>query len=432
MTKVNLPAVLDDTTEVIEALTDALGVPRDVLASNEEIEGAWAALPRVLAKIPPELRDEQVARACVAVGVGLFDSAINYIWNQSIVLLREKVKTFGLNVVSQIDGKSFDEDALLDLKDAELLSLCLKLNLVTEQGYFYLDQCRDIRNNFSAAHPSVGPLDDHEVISFINRCAKHALSAEVSPKGVDVHAFMDAVKAGKFKSAQKDKWIERIEQTHEAQKELLMGTLHGIFCDPASSEEARVNSINICKAFVDEWSPKTKSELIDRHSDYLAQGDEKRHQASGQFFERLGLLSLLSESERHSMITNTAKQLLSVHQGFDNFYNEPPFAERLNKLLKQVATPDTAQQVVVEVVVTCAIGNPYGVSHAAVPHYHEMIKGFSPAEVGIMLAVPKSKTIAANRLKAHKACAERYKEILGLIDPSSVPAKYKAAYEKWK
>jgi hypothetical protein len=65
--------------------------------------------------------------------------------------------------------KSFDETALLDLKDAEVLSLCLKLNLVTEQGYFYLDQCRDIRNNFSAAHPSVGPLDDHEVINFINR-----------------------------------------------------------------------------------------------------------------------------------------------------------------------------------------------------------------------------------------------------------------------
>jgi hypothetical protein len=427
-----LPAVLDDTTEVIDTLTSALGVPRDVLASDDEIESAWSSLPRVLTKIPPKLRNEQVARACVAVGVGLFDSAINYIWNHSIIHLREKVKNFGLNVVGQIVGKNFDDTVLLDLKDSELLSLCLKLNLVTEQGYFYLDQCRDIRNNFSAAHPSVGPLDDHEVVSFINRCAKHALSTEISPKGVDVQSFIKAIKSGKFKAAQKNKWIERIEETHEAQRELLMGTLHGIYCDPASSEEYRVNSINICKAFVDELPPKTKSELIDRHSDYLAQGDEKRHKASGQFFEQLDLISLLSESERHSLITNAAKRLLTVHQGFDNFYNEPPFAERLSKLLNQTATPDTAKQVVVEVVVTCAAGNPYGVSNAAVSYYHEMIKGFSPAEIGIMLSLPRTKTIVSNRIKRHTSCERRFRKLVRLIDASSVPAKYKSIYKKWK
>ena len=431
MTKVNLPAVLDDTAKVLETLTTALGVPRSVLASDDEIESAWAVLPRVLTKIPPELRDEQVARACVAVGVGLFDSAINYTWNQSVVHLRSKVKKFGLSVVAQIIGKNFDDAELLDLKDADLLSLCLKLNLVTEQGYFYLDQCRDIRNNFSAAHPSVGPLDDHELISFVNRCAKYALSTDISPTGVDVQKFITAVKSGKFKRAQAEKWIERLEGTHEAQRELLIGTLHGIFCDPASSEESRVNAIKLCKAFVDELPAKTKSELIDRHSDYLAQGDEVRHQASGQFFERLGLLSLLSDAERHSLITNAAKKLLAIHQGFDNFYNEPPFAERLNRLLKQAATPDTAKAVVVEVVTTCASGNPYGVSHAAVPYYHEMVKGFSPAEIGIMLSLPGTKTVFASRLKSYPSCEQRYRKLVGLLDPSSIPAKYKAAYKKW-
>jgi hypothetical protein len=432
MSKVYLPAVVNDTTKVLDTLTTALGVPRSVLASDEEIESAWGSLPSVLTKIPPELRDEQVARACVAVGVGLFDSAINYIWNQCIVHLRLKVKKFGLNVVGQIIGKTFDDAALLDLKDAELLSLCLKLNLVTEQGYFYLDQCRDIRNNFSAAHPSVGPLDDHEVISFINRCAKHALSTEISPKGVDVHAFIGAVKGGKFKRAQKEKWIERIEATHDAQREMLIGTLHGIFCDSASSEGSRVNAISISEAFVGTLPPKTKSELIDRHSDYLAQGDEKRHQASVQFFERLGLLALLSEHERHSLITNTAKKLLSVHQGFDNFYNEPPFAERLSKLLSQAATPDTAKPVVVEGVVTCAAGNPYGVSHAAVPYYDEMIKSFTPAEIGFMLSLPGSKTIVASRIKNYPSCRKRYRKLVGLLDASSIPAGYKTLYNKWK
>jgi hypothetical protein len=48
---------------------------------------------------------------------------------------------------------------LIELKDADLLSLCLKLNLITEDGFFMLDQCRAVRNNFSSAHPTMGRIE---------------------------------------------------------------------------------------------------------------------------------------------------------------------------------------------------------------------------------------------------------------------------------
>ena len=158
---VNLPAVISNTMPAISALTESLKVPRDLLASDEEIQAAWTNLPRLLRKVPPDLRTEELVRMCVAVASGLFDSAINYVWNASIIELREKVKRFGLNAVQQLINKSdFDEQALLDLKDSELLDLCLKLNLITEDGFFFLGQCRDIRNNFSAAHARVGKIDN--------------------------------------------------------------------------------------------------------------------------------------------------------------------------------------------------------------------------------------------------------------------------------
>ncbi len=369
---------------------------------------------------------------CVAVASGLFDSAINYIWNSSVIELREKVKRFGLNVVEQITGKSnFDDQALLDLKDAELLSLCLKLNLITEDGYFFLDHCRDIRNNFSAAHPVVGKIDDHEFIGFANRCAKYALGNEHNPVGVDIAAFMVAIKGGKFSTEQKNQWVQRIGKTHEAQQYLLFGSLHGIFSDPSSNEEARVNSLSIAAEFAPHFTPKARSDLINRHHDYIAKGDEKRHKASQQFFEKLGMLALLGEHEVHSLLSNASKRLMAVHQAFDNFYNEPPFAERLLQLSKQAAIPDTVKEEFVTTVVTCAIGNPYGVSNAAVPDYQKMIKGFSPGEVEIMLSLPTTKTIAGERLKQYAACKTRFKNLVELIDPSTVPAKAGAAYKLW-
>lgn len=432
MTDVNLPAVVGDTLPVLDQLTDALGVPRDIVASGQEIQTAWNNLPGVMNKIPPALRTEGLARMCVAVAAGLFDSAINYIWNTSVIELREKVKRFGLPVVEQLLSKSnFDEQALLDLKDAELLSLCLKLNLITEDGYFFLDQCRDIRNNFSAAHPVVGKIDDHEFIGFANRCAKYALGNEHNPVGVDISAFMAAVKGTKFSDEQKNQWVQRIERTHEAQQYLLFGTLHGIYSDPASVEQSRVNALMIAAAFAPHFTPRAKSDLINRHHDYIAKGDEKRHKASQQFFERLGMLALLGEHEFHSLISNAAKRLLGVHQAMDNFYNEPPFAERVLQLTQQGAIPDTVKEELVTVVVTCATGNPYGVSNAAVPHYEKIIQDFSPSEVEIMLALPAKKVLVSERIKSYSSCRNRFKGLVGLIDPSTVPTKSASAYAHW-
>lgn len=430
MNEVYLPATIKNTSIMLSELTKALKIPRDILPDDEEIEHAWKNLPRVLTKISPELRTEALARMCIAVGVGLFDSAINYAWNAAIIELRNKVKTFGLNVVSQIIGKDFDEKVLLDLKDAELLTLCLQLNLIAEDGFFFLDQCRDIRNNFSVAHPSAGLIDETELINFINRCAKYALTPHV-PVGVDIQAFIQAIKVAKFTKEQRDQWSERLRKTHEPQRELLLEMLHGIYCDPAASEEARLNALYITKEFVNEFTPKIKSNLIIRHSEYLASGEIKRHKASQQYFERLGLIKLLSDTERHSLISNACKMLMNVHQAFQNFYNEPPFAERLLQLYVQGEIPDTVKDEFVTTVVTCAVGNAYGVSHAAYPYYEKIIRNFSPKEIGIMLNLIESSTVVGQRIKAYKRCKETFKTLVSLLDIASVPQKLKQVYKEW-
>jgi hypothetical protein len=433
MKDVNLPALIENTLPVLQELTSALGVSRDMLSSDEEIESAWKNLPRIIKKIPPQLRTEELVRMCVAVATGLFDSGINYIWNAAVIELREKVKRFGLKVVRQVIEKDkFDNQALLELQDSELLDLCLKLNLITEDGYFFLDQCRDIRNNFSAAHPAVGKLDDNEFLSFVNRCAKYALGNEINPVGVDIQSFVTAIKGIRFSKDQRDEWVQRLSKTHEAQLQLLIGTLHGLYCDPSSSEEARLNAYSIASQFSDNLSPKIVSELIDRHQEYLAKGDEKRHQKSQQFFEKLGLLELLGEGERHSIISNACKHLYNVHMAFDNFYNEPPFAERLLHIASQGSMPDTAKQEYVEVVLTCAIGNQYGISRAAYPYYVEMVKGFTPKELAIFLELPETRSIVGNRIRSYGRCWDAFKRLVALIDPESVPVKAKKAYKEWQ
>lgn len=387
MNEVNLPAVLPSTSPVLDQLTQALGVSRNVLASADEIEHAWAELPRVLTKIPPELRTAQHVRMCVAVATGLLDAAINYAWNSAILELQRKVRDFGVHIVPQVIGKAFEEKTLVELKDIELLQLCLSLNLIDEDGFFFLDQCREVRNNFSSAHPPMGSLDDHEFLTFLNRCAKYALSNAINPRGVDTPSFITAIKGTKFTKEQQDKWIERLEQTHDAQRELLIGTLHGIYCDPDSSQEARLNALSVCQAVAPKFTSRGKSEIINRHNDYVAQGKTDRQVASQDFFSKLGLLALLTHAERHAIISRACQRLFSVHEDFNNFFNEPPFAERLVEINAQGSIPETAQAEFVNVVVLCATGNQYGYSWAASSSYEKIIKSFSPREVALLCSM---------------------------------------------
>lgn len=417
----NLPSLPEAVLPAISELIDALGIPRDALASSEEIGHAWLGLSRELREIPNDLRGELVARMCVAVSTGLFDGAMNYIWNAAILHLRDKIRMFGLPVVAQILQKNFEEKHLLDLQDNQLLELCLKLNIINEDGHFFLDQCRDIRNNFSAAHPTLGKINDREFTTFLNRCVRYALADSASLRGVDISSLISAIKDLRFNDDQRSVWVQRLSETHSAQRQMLVSMIHGIYCDPNTPEQARLNAIDICIYLGDKLTTSMHSELINNHSEYAAKGHQEKHNASLQFFEKLGLFGLLNESEQHAIFFRAVENLWNIHNGLNNFYNEPAFAERLLELTKQNAVPDTIQEQYVQVVCCCRVGNGHGVSNAAIIYYDQMVKSFSPREISMLI---KSATDNDNRLGRRirtGECRMNFKKLLALIDPSSVP-----------
>lgn len=428
----NLPAAPSQVLPALAEITSALGIPREVLASDDDIVHAWNNLPRELRAIPQEVRGELIARMCVAVSTGLFDGAINYAWNATILHLREMIREFGTPVVSHTIQRNFEEKDLIELTDANLLDLCLKLGLISEDGFFFLNQCRETRNNFSAAHPTIGNINDREFIIFLNRCARYALSADAFPKGIDVSAFISAVRGTRFSELQLDTWLQRLDGTHDAQRQLLFGMLHGIYCDPENSELVRLNALDICTRYFPKLSSTIKSDLVERHSNYIAKGDTQRHTASQKFFENLAALFLLNESERHGVFSHALTNLWRVHQEMNNFYNEPPFAERLRAISEQGSVPETIQEKYVETVVGCRIGNGYGVSWSAADDYDEMIKNFSPKEISIMLSLPKGSTIVGRRIRNCQNCWEQFKRILLFIDGASVSSNYQGVFQKLK
>ena len=428
LNKINLPDTLDNTLLQINGIMKSFNLPRDIIASDEEICYAWRELPREIMRIPIELRNELIVKMCIATSVGLFDSAVNHIWNAVIVALKQKVKNFGLSLIAQTLNRKFDENDLENYMDSELLDLCYKLELLSEDGYFFLNQCREIRNNFSSAHPSIGSIDDRELITFISRCCKYGITHDYCLQGVNVSDFLNSIKGRKLDEYELNIWKQRLCETFPAQRQLLIPMLMGIYCDANSTETTRLNALKICMSVSSYIDNKTKSIMIEQYNKYFVKGFTDKCLAARMMFEKLQMLNLLSTAEQHSIVKNACKNLLNAHLEFNNFYNEPPFAQRLLEITSSLKTPETVQDEYVYVVLMGYVGNQYGVSNAAVDFYEEMIRNFSPKEINFLLDLNNGKSLFTEKIKNYSCCKKRYIEALKLIDSESMTHSQLAKY----
>lgn len=413
----------------INNLVSRFNLPRDILASQDEIKYAWKELPREIERIPEQLRNELIVRMCIAASVGLFDGAINYIWNAVILNLRNKIFYLGLNLVGQALNKKFDEADLKELKDIELIELCYKFELLSEEGYYFLNQCRDIRNKFSVAHPSIANIDDRELITFISRCSKYGITEDYKCKGINIDELLKTLDISSLDDQQIGIIINKFMNTFEAQRQLLIPMLYSKYCDPNSTQISRNNCLKLCLGLKEYCNDKIISTLLERHREYILKDKEQKGTASTIFFEKMDMVKYLEVHEQHTIYKNACNNLYNAHNGWDNFSNEVPFAERLFELSKG-KRPETVMEEYVYTIVLCYVGNPYGVSRNSIKYYENMIRNFSPKEIDFLLMIYFKRSILKERIDIYSQCRERYKLALNLIEKNSMNSQQIEKYNK--
>ncbi len=428
--KINLPKLQEvDSEDIVNKITESLNFPRTVLASQEDIETVWHSLKRQINKVKIEYRHEMLARMVVAIRVGLFSSAINEMWNTTILALKDKIRSFGLDEANQFLTTKLDESKFKELKDKELLDIAVELGLLSEDSNFFLNHCREIRNNYSSAHPSDSLLDGEELNYFIHQNVKQVLSDDAKFIGFRSDEFISTIKSGKLRKEAIEELSERIRKTNDLQKTAILKALFGIYVDENNDEYVRQNCLNISKNNWDTFTERAKSELSILYSEYLLQDNTKKQYARN-FFEKVNALDSLPRDEQVAIVGKIIKQLESVHHDFNNFFNETAFAQRLNNLRNSIPVPIIKE--FVYVISLCYIGNPYGTSHTAEPYYRNIIENFTVREINKLFEIIHEDNYLRYRITTFPRCKKKFKDLLGLLNEESVPSKWKDKYDKWK
>ena len=170
----NISLALQQFTGGLSAFLEQFGLPsQNVLVDINERAITINNIPSTIEKISDTKRQNSIyiSKFVAACSVGLFDAALNFLWDETIAELRKRVALFDLayfyDAVITDEKQRLrykTEDDLKNIDDWQLIRGCKDVGLITDIAFRHLDYIRDMRNYASAAHPNQNDITGLQLV----------------------------------------------------------------------------------------------------------------------------------------------------------------------------------------------------------------------------------------------------------------------------
>jgi hypothetical protein len=437
-------------TKLLDFLKEQ-GLPtQSVLVSVNERVTVFKNIADVLTKITDEQKPRSVyiSKFIAAIASGLFDAALNYLWDETIIELRRRVAQYDLsyfydNAVSNPDNrkKLKNEDDLIKITDGELIDGSRKIGLISELGFKHLDYIRYMRNWVSAAHPNQNELTGLQVISWLETCIKEVISLPLSNVTVEIKRLLANIKTNNVSDTEARQIASFFLNLTQEQANNLASGLFGIYTRLDTTPQTRQNIHRLLPHLWDRVDEEARQQFGIKYGRFVANNDQEEAKLSRQFLELVSGTSYIPDSLRAADIDTAIENLLQIHEGWNNFHNEPPFAMALLRLIGENGqVPVQIRNKYVLALVEVYLTNANGVAVNAESIYRFLIERFDSTQA-LMAILSFNNTRIATKLQ-HTLCQAKYRELVEMMKVKvSAPAvkelideieKYRGPLDKLK
>lgn len=418
------PTELAETVDAFQTGLSAylarLGLPSEnVLVPIRERGRVISNLPSVIEQVPEVLlpNSHYISKFVAACGAGLFDAALNFLWDETIQNLRAKVARFDLDyffdsVITNPDRrrKLKDEESLTELDDWELVRGCQLTGILSEIGFKHLDYIRNMRNWASAAHPNQVDLTGLQLASWLETCIIEVVAVEPSGPAIEVKRLLGNIRTNFLTSADVAPINRNIQLLPAGLATSLLRTIFGMFVDPNVTADVKNNIRLIAQAAWNQAPREAKQELGLKYAVFSANGDVSRRDSAREFLETVHGLTFLPSDTLELEFSEKVENLYEAHTGFNNFYHEPAHARALAAYVPENGdVPEAVRGQYVKTIAMCYIGNGHGVSNAAYSYYEKLLSRFKDSEISILCRLPQDPEFAS-RLQ-FSSCADQYRAL---------------------
>lgn len=175
-------------------------------------------LPQTIQELSPQTKRDAIylSKFVASSAIGLYDSALNYLWNEVVVSLRETYSTF--------------ED-LSSIKDNTLIDTCRKLELISDLLHEKLKHILYMRNNIGALHPNGETIRTLELLGWLETCVKDIIDDRPSEAALFVQQLIVNLKNDDLTldESRLEQIKENLQRQHSRISGNLLVTLFSIF-----------------------------------------------------------------------------------------------------------------------------------------------------------------------------------------------------------
>ncbi|OUT09510.1 hypothetical protein B9N66_05415 [Campylobacter concisus] len=428
-----------------ELMLNDLGLPSEnIIASVDERENIMKMLPQLMNSIPENQKRDAtyLSRFVAGAAIGLFDASLNYVWNEVVISLRQKIIYFGIDtffdnaVADKVREQYKNEDDLLGIKDKTMLETLRKLEWISSVVYLKLCHILDMRNQIGASHPNSYNINSFELLGWLKTCVTEVINDKPSSSAVHIKKIVEQIK--KSTSLLDDITIGTIGKEVKKFSSVMSGTLlrglFGIFIVESTSVEARENVLKLSKEIWKYCRDDIKYDIGEKKLFFRNNLQKNKEDLTYKFLEYCDGLPYLSLTERSLEISGLCDDLHTVHNEWDNYYHEPPIAKKIMKYISQPSDiPNDREEKIIKTFLECRIGREVtycqGVSPGAVGYYDSLFKMLTEEQIKIALTEIKyqmesisiGKSIRAKNIRKiidifiREDISDRLKEILNYI-----------------
>ncbi|WP_053220035.1 hypothetical protein [Virgibacillus senegalensis] len=277
---------VDSFSNGLTKYLEQLNLPSEnVLVNPDERMDVIENLPRVVSRLTPERKRDSmyISKFVAACGAGLFDAALNFLWNETVINLRNKVIRFDMDyflnsiITDTKRRQSFKtEDDLKKLDEWELIKGCKDTGIITEIGYKHLDYIRDMRNHASAAHPNHNDLDGFQLTSWLQTCIKEVLGKEPEGPVLEVKRLLNNLRSNELSNDDIPPIKSNIEILPTDLVDSTIRAVFGMYADPNLDEKIRNNLKLVAPSLWDNCSNDSKNNLGLKYAVFSANADVDR------------------------------------------------------------------------------------------------------------------------------------------------------------
>jgi len=379
----------------LEGYLASIGLPViDVVAPISERKKIITQLSDALEILPYEDRAKSyyLSRFTIAIAAGLFDGALNYLWDETVKALRLQVISFDVqyfySVAEKISSryKNLSKPEEIDqVSEHDLLEGCRRIGLVTDVNYQRLEHVNYMRNHASAAHPNDNVIDGYEMLGWLTVCLKHAITAEPDHSLISIKQLLQNIRTIALPADDFLAICDDLAKQPQERIDDFLWTLFGIYIDDKAAQHARDNIEGISPRVWAAATEDRKYEIGARFGTLRKNGEVSKKEACHKFLETVGGSAYKDEDSLAGELIEKLDNLYRAHFGSNNFYNEYPHAKALKESLPATGKiPRAARAKWVKIISICYIGNGHGyrqgVDEQAVPYYSAYVGNFTDSE----------------------------------------------------